>query len=793
MFPSLPLTCLFYAGGLLGTFYFHVSFQLSIAVFLYTGFIALFSAIENKKEIFRIAFFVFAFSAGLFIGKTPYLPSPQDHLEHYAEQRITFTARVLEPPAPRDYGMRMKAECLQVLSRHTKKSCTGTTLIYAKEAHQLQTGDIVKISGNVSTPPPSQNPGEFSFQTYMLAKGIHVVTYADFITKQKPGSPFSLKRLSFSLRDAFISVYEKTLPKPYDVMLTAFIFGSEAAEIPDDMERDFRIAGIIHLMVASGAQIALLLMTCLLLNKLPIKTLPVAKIATAFISFLFILSYTFMTQGGFSILRAFIMGCVLLLSVAAERDYDALNALFFSALLLLVLHPLALLDAGFQLSFAATFGIIYLSPKLYALFKSKIEKPSRTTVFFAYAACATLSAQLFVTPFILFYFNGISAFSLLTNLIALPFAGLLVPLGFVTGFLGLISIMLAKIAASLCGFFLLIILIAAQKTAQIPYGFIETARPSVFFFISYYFVIMYFTARVWFSKNFPSFSPSRIMFIVIALNAIPVLKENVLPRPLKVIFFDIGQGDSILIETPDKAHILIDGGGARFGQTSSPGERTLVPYMKREGIRRLDLVVLTHPHRDHLEGLLSVLKERKISQLLYSSLDCNEPFCDSLQTIVRNKKIKTIKAARGMKFSAGKDVTLTVLHPDIKFLTNTPSNIDNNSVALLMQYKNARFLFPGDVYIDGETSILKSGIFFRADVLKVPHHGSRHSSTLPFLRMVKPRVAVISCSLHNVFHHPSPQTLKNLQLQRARVFRTDSSGAVMVETDGYKIESRTMY
>lgn len=792
MLPSLPFACLFYTAGLLVSFYLSVPFQFTAALLLITG---AFSLILSVKSRFFIAesLFIFAFCFGLFMAETPYLPSPRGHLEHFKEQRVTFLARVLEPPSARSDGMRMKAECLNVLSRGRQTECNGTTLVYAKEKTHLQAGDIIKISGNVSPPAPSRNPGEFSYQTYLLAKGIRVVTYADFIKKHKEGSPFSFKRLSFSLRDSFIRVYDETLPSPYNVMLTAFIFGTEAGEIPHDMEKNFRVAGIIHLMVASGAQIALLLGTCLLLIKLPLKSSPAVKIATALISFLFILSYTFMTQGGFSILRAFIMGCVLLLSVTTEREYDALNALFFSGLLLLVLHPLAVLDAGFQLSFAVSFGIIYLSPKLYAAFKIKFKNASRPVRAFALLFSASLSAQLFVTPLLLFYFTGISVFSLFTNLIALPFAGLLVPLGFVTGFAGIISTFLTKIVASFCGFFLHIILFTAQSAAKTPFAFIESARPFAFFFASYYLIIFYFSAREWFLKLVPALTPARALLLVLAVNAAPLLFEQIYPRPLKVTFFDIGQGDSALIETPDGARILIDGGGSGHGQSVSPGERTLVPYMRREGIRQLDLVILTHPHRDHLEGLLAVLNERRVSQLLYSSLTCDQPFCDALQSLIQNKKIKTLKAVRETKFAVGKGVTLTVLHPDNKPLSDTQSDIDNNSVAVLMEYKNVRFLFPGDVYKDGEESMLKSALLRPAVVLKVPHHGSRHSSTPEFLRMVKPRVAVISCGRRNVFRHPSKETLRNLAFSGSHVYRTDSSGAVIVKTDGHTLWTKTMY
>ncbi len=789
---NFPFLCVPYAVGLVIGFYFPAPFHVATALCFAAGCAALLLT-AYRTTLSIPSFFVFALTFGVFMGLTPYLPSSPTHVEHYAETRATFLARVLEPPAPREEGIRMKVECLSVFLRGMHKPCTGITFVYDKKVQPLRAGDIVKITGSVSRPLPARNPGEFSFQTYLLARGIRAVTYAQNIEKIRSGSAFSFKRLSFHLRDAFISVYNETLPHSYSTMLTAFIFDSQAVYIPREIVDIFRRAGILHLMVASGAQISLLLGICLCLTKLPVKQGIVFKLSVASVSFLFLLAYTFMTQGGFSILRAFIMGCVLLIALTAERDYNTTDALFYSALLIIILHPLALLDAGFQLSFAATFGIIYLSPKFYALFKKKFKKPSRTTIFFAMIVFVTISVHLFVAPFIIFYISALSAFWLVTNLIALPLAGFLVPLGFLTGLAGTASLFLAKLPASVCGFFLYIIYGAVKLVAAIPFGMFEIARPSPIFYASYYFAIVYFAERDFFLKKFHFLTPARASLLLLVLNFLPAGKPHIVPAPLKVVFFDIGQGDSALIEAPDGAHILIDGGGSGHGQSANPGERTLVPYMKREGIRRIDLAVLTHPHRDHLEGLLAVLNERHVNQLLYSSLSCDQPFCDALQSLIQNKKIKTLKAVRGTKFAVGKGVTLTVLHPDIKPLSDTQSDIDNNSVAVLLQYKNVRFLFPGDIYKDGENSLLKSGAYLRADVLKAPHHGSRHSSTLPFLRMLKPRITVISCGRRNVFRHPSKQTLQNLSLSRSLIYRTDTNGAVIVETDGEKIWAETMY
>lgn len=668
-------------------------------------------------------------------------------------------------------------------------------LIYSHgHLHPLHHGDSIRVYGRVTLPLPARNPGDFSYKTYLLTRGIHAVVYASYVKKIKNGSRWSVKRFSFALRDRFIAVYNGTLPHPFNALLTAFIFGSEGAEIPSEMENAFRKSGIIHLMVASGAQIALLLLACFYLPRLLKRNDTALKAATAVFSLLLIFIYTLMTQGGFSILRAFFMGCMIVLAVLTEREYDAFSALFFSAFLILIYQPLALFDAGFQLSFSATFGIIFLSPKLMKWLDEKTKSPSRYIHGFYSLCCATLSAQIFVTPVLLYYFNGISVFSFFINLFSLPLAALLVPLGFLTGMTGLISLLAAKIIAQVCGFFLWLILHAATTISSLPYSFLECARPSIPTMAGYYMLIFYFAQRQIFQKFIPALSPSRAALMGFILFALPAGENAVSPHPLKVIFFDIGQGDSILIQTPERATILIDGGGYETRKRSfNPGESTLLPYMKRQGIKQLDLVVLTHPHKDHLEGLLSVLRERRIKQFLYSSLECKELFCRELQEILKKKKIKTIKAVRGMTFLSGQNIKLTVINPPVKHYTGTHSDIDNNSVALHFTYKNARFLFPGDIFSEAEESILKSGYVFDANVLKVPHHGSRNSSTPPFLRYVRPEIAVISCGRHNVFHHPSLQTLKNLQHEGARVFRTDIQGAVTVETDGSKIWSGTMY
>lgn len=247
-------------------------------------------------------------------------------------------------------------------------------------------------------------------------------------------------------------------------------------------------------------------------------------------------------------------------------------------------------------------------------------------------------------------------------------------------------------------------------------------------------------------------------------------------------FLDVGQGDAIVIETPADAVMLVDGG------EPWAGEEVVVPYLRRLGIRKLDMVVMTHPHYDHIGGLIPVLQSFAVKQILADGQIHTSRTYEDLLHLIDRKNIPFRLARAGDKVEiAGLD-EVQILGPDEPFLPG----LNNNSVVLRLRYGSVTVLLTGDIEREAEKRILSSGLPVRSTILKVAHHGSRSSSSKSFLKKVLPRLAVIQVGRDNPYGHPHPATLQALEeVTGHQVLRTDILGTIVIAIDGrsYRIVS----
>jgi competence protein ComEC len=253
-----------------------------------------------------------------------------------------------------------------------------------------------------------------------------------------------------------------------------------------------------------------------------------------------------------------------------------------------------------------------------------------------------------------------------------------------------------------------------------------------------------------------------------------------------VDFIDVGQGDSILIRTPDGASALIDAGEEDSGPK-------VVDYLKRARIKKLDLVVMSHPHSDHIGGIPAVLEAFHVGGVLDSGYVHGSAIQERVLEIIEDTRIPYHRALRGTEFRLGKDVRLEVLAPGRQLAHGTESDANNNSVVVRLVYRQVRMLFPGDVEWEGEGKLIESRMDIKSQVLKVAHHGASDSTSLEFIRLVGPETVVISVGAGNEYGHPRKSTLRRLAKERtgASLFRTDRDGAVTIRTDGNRIVVET--
>lgn len=249
---------------------------------------------------------------------------------------------------------------------------------------------------------------------------------------------------------------------------------------------------------------------------------------------------------------------------------------------------------------------------------------------------------------------------------------------------------------------------------------------------------------------------------------------------LHIYVLDIGQGDSILIRSPANEYILVDGGPSTkvFKELSD-----VMPYYERT----IDVLILSHPHADHIDGLIEVLKRYKVKQVVITGVIYGSPGYDVFLNLLAEKKVR-LKFVSGRDFRLG-NIIFDNLFPFEPIQGREFSNLNNSSIVFRLIYGSQKFYFSGDLELEGEHKLIKRNLDLSADFLKIGHHGSRTSTSMELLERVSPHIAAISCGVDNSFKHPHVETIEKLQERNILIFRTDLDGRIEIISDGYSIKS----
>ncbi|MDH7482076.1 MAG: ComEC/Rec2 family competence protein [Armatimonadota bacterium] len=283
----------------------------------------------------------------------------------------------------------------------------------------------------------------------------------------------------------------------------------------------------------------------------------------------------------------------------------------------------------------------------------------------------------------------------------------------------------------------------------------------------------------------------RRLLPIILLIALAILGINLgkrIPQPperfrregqLTVHFIDVGQGDCTLIRTPDGRNLLIDGGDQNAADK-------VIRYLSQQGIRRIDLLIISHPHADHIGGLPAVLDNFGISCVVDPGCEHGSPIYEMVLRKIEERRIDYRLVGKDQMPIISKDIHLDLFCTE--FGGDTDSELNNSSVVALIRYKNVGVLLTGDIQYQAEAQLLAAHRNLKADILKVAHHGSADSTSNEFLEVVKPAYAVISVGSENEYGHPARSTLRRLNAAGVKVFRTDRDGDVIFSTDGEWID-----
>lgn len=668
---------------------------------------------------------------------------------------------------------RHKIELQTITACFNNKSCNKLStkvLILTKDTkNNIKAGNVIKVTGLLDKPNSSTNPSQFSYADYLKTKSIFTILNADKI--ETISNTYNLKWLIIQkinqLRDKILEVHSKFLPKKQLEILGGIVFGANAIAIDKNIKQDFINSGLLHLLAASGMNVSFIFAaTFFLLDALKLRknlTLTISGIAVAV--------YSIMTGLPPSIMRAAGMLELAVIGKLLERDIDNNILLTLIAALMILFNPIYICDIGFQLSFLATFGLLFMISDIVKLLKT-------IPVWISGIIFIPIIAQLWVLPIQIYHFNSIAVYSIFANIIIVPISEILSYLGFTSSLIAVIPYIGTKICflTDKINLFLIdILLLIANKTAHLSNALIYTPSISIWLIIAYYFILICFGFLLKEKMKLKTFFIILFLFFGSILFTCFSAKTA---QELKITFFDIELGDSTLIQTPYKKNILIDNGN--YSKTGFSSVSTIIlPFLRDKGINTLDLIVLTHPDLKHIGGTKTLLDNIKVLKILDNSEQLKTDKSNELKEYLKKINNKIIHIDKNPYVYRDRDLEITFIKPQIY----KSKSSDEKSIIYYLKYKKINGLFLSDNK-QKTLNYIKNKLNYKyLTIIKAGSHGDTKSLDKEFLEKAKPKAVIISAG-KNKFFYPQWDLLKLLKSQKIKTYRADKDFCIQLISDG---------
>ncbi|MGM9849227.1 MAG: DNA internalization-related competence protein ComEC/Rec2 [Bacilli bacterium] len=603
---------------------------------------------------------------------------------------------------------------------------------YYEKIDKINLGDKVKVKGTLKLPSKNTVPNLFNYRAYLKNNNIYYILTACEITKVKNNSKILIH-------------YKNKLQKYINhkkahTYLNVFIL-SNKNDLDKEVLSSYQVNGLSHLFSISGMHLTLLLGTILkLLDKVSYN-----RYYKYVILIIILIIYMYLTDFTPSILRSGIMFILLSLNKLLNFKIETKNIMMLTFIIIVLINPFYIYNLGFQLSYLISFYLI--------IFAHIINKHKN---YFKKLFITSLISFLVSFPIIISNYYQANLLSILINLLFVPIISYIVlPLSFITLILPTDSILIL-IMDILEGISL--------SLTNINHLLLELPKPSIYLIMIYYALI----TLLLINKKY--LIPLLIIIIIhkISINFNP---------SMEIIFFDVSQGDSILLHYPHNKHnILIDTGGNHNYEIS---KNIIIPYLKSKGISKIDYLILTHGDYDHMGEAINLVENFKVEKVIFNCGEFNELEQDLIK-VLNKKKIPYYSCIKELNINDSK----------LYFLNSKDyGNENDNSNVIYTELNGYKFMFMGDASGTTEKEILNKYNLPDIDVLKAGHHGSKTSSSKEFIDTINPKYSIISVGKNNRYGHPNKEALDNLE--DSKIYRTDVEGSIMFKIKNKKLKIET--
>ena len=688
-------------------------------------------------------------------------------------------------------------------------------------------GDYICMSGTVSVPDSATNPGTFDQYIYLRNKGYYLCISNGTIESGNH-RPYSIEGFLYGIKNRCTKIIDNSFDSESAGIVKAMLVADKST-LDKNIKKLYSENGIAHIMAISGVHVAIIGMTLYGF----LRKLRIGRLISGTFSIAIIILYGIMTGMSSSTERAVIM---LILSIAAEyfgRKTDAPTSMGFAMIIMVLGNPYVILDAGFQLSFAAITGVTVVAPqlrKLLRMFKcfikeadekkkqkhKKIMSLRKMIIKLIDALVVGIASFITTTPVIIYYYYQFPPYSILINLIVIPLVSLIVGgsiLVVLTGlfFTGAAVVMTYPVRLILFGYKYLCIFASGLPGASVLVGHISIGMVFVYYLSV---VLIFAILRMIRIGKTERGGPILYLMLATVLFLTVVYEVYSYDKSLKIVYMDVGQGDGVLLRTSGHGGILIDGGSS---SNKRVGEYVMVPVLKYYGVSEVEYAFVSHGDVDHVSGLEYLLNEEQSGVHVVNLVLPEYGEQDALQELkseatANNVNIIYMKPGDNITYNHQHAETINIecLYPDEEAGQGV---LDTNNLSMILKTTitwdvreadienlnkssdsdaSLSLLFVGDAGIAAEQRLIelyeKNSLgeisdSIACDILKVGHHGSRNSSGSDFLKRVSAMYGIISCGKDNRYGHPHAETLERLKMADTKYMTTKEHGAIILSIE----------